>query len=288
MDTIHNNTGETNTFNGLFLNPMLMQNNSMMNNMNGMGNMNNMNGMGNMNNINNMGYLNNMNGIGNMNNINNMGYLNNMNGIGNMSNINNMENLNNMNNMGNLNNMNNMGNLNNMNNMGNLNNMNNMGNLNNMNINNVIMNIKNQNMYMLKQIETNNKILDMIMNNNPQFQNQNNLQQNSNDSNINKLQNRKKSVKVTPLPLYSGQRISIIFEDLNGNVILIHTPIIMKVSELLNEFLRNLGLSEDIKSIHFLTSGQIINRKENRTVIEYGLMNGSRIVVLDSNNIIGG
>ena len=161
-----------------------------------------------------------------------------------------------------------------------------MGNLNNMNINNIIMNIKNQNMYMLKQIEMNNKILDMIMNNYSQFQKHNNFQPNDNDSNINKLQNEEKNVSITPVPWYTGERFRIIFYS--HKKIIVNTPIIMKVSELLNEFLRYFGISEDIEGISFLFDAQKINRKENRTVTEYGLKDLSTIVIVDGNNLMGG
>ena len=202
--------------------------------------------------------------------------------------MNNIGNLNNMNRMGNFNNMNNIGNLSNMNGMGNYNNMNNF---NNININNVIMNIKNQNNYMLKQIEMNNKILDMIMNNYPHFQNQNNLQSNNNDSNMNEYQKNKKIIKsIFPWSGYTGQRITIVFiySSLIEYKIFVQTPKIMKVSELLKEFLRSIGRSEETNSINFLFSASKINREDNSTVIEYGFGDCSIIIVLDSHNLFGG
>ena len=224
-----------------------------------------------------------------------------------------MNDMNNMNlNMNNMNmNMNNM-NMNDMN-MNYMNYMNNMNNMNNVNVGllNAFLNMMmmNQNQMNNNQMDLNNmvnpNIFQMNQQNNNNF-NQFQVSRNQNEQSIiqnggvmpraNRLNNNNAVKKEDIFPGYTGPRINIIFETGTGLIFNFPTPLDVSVSQLLNKFIRKVGVSESLlgKKIFFIFNGKTIPINEPRSVEtyfkekSYGLAsNQIKIVVIDGNNVIG-
>ena len=276
--------------------------------------------MNNMNyNNNNMNMMNNNNNINMMNNNNrNMNMMNNNNRNMNMMNNNNR----NMNMMNNNNiNMNLMNNFNmNMMNNNNMNMMNNnMNMINNIDMNqykfilslmlllNPSLNINNQNNLnnMMNNFMNANPYFFQINNNNQQSNNQNNNSRieiiNQNDENINSSKkggilprkntdNIQNEIKIDSFPGNFNSRINIVFLTGVGMKFSINTPINVSIKELFIAFIHRVNLDESVlgKMIYFLYNGKRIQVDLMETVIDYGLQDGSKIIVVDASNLIGG
>jgi len=220
-----------------------------------------------------------------------------------------------------MNDMNNMNmNMNNMNmNMNNMNmNMNNMNmNMNNMNMHNINVGLLNAflNMMMMNQNPMNNNQMDLNNMVNPNIFQMN--QQNNNNFNhfqASKSQNEQSIIQnggVMPrakggnnnneikkediFPEYTGPRINIVFETGAGLKFNFATPLNVSISQLLNKFIRKVGVSDSLlgQKIFFIYNGKTISINEQRTVDAYfkeegyGSANQIKIVVIDGNNVIG-
>ena len=256
--------------------------------------------------MNNMNFVNFINALNNMNN--NM--KNNMNNSMN-NNMNDMINfMNQMNNNMNINNLNNNMNYNDIiNNINiNLNNINN--NMNNIitsmnNINKILLSqqiknytpinfikeIINQNIQMANQISNNNNIINLTINNPLFFPSQNN---------INIMKNQIPNLGVLPrqerigiddfFPGNNNRRINITFINPNNTRTNIITPVNIKVKELFLAYAKKMKVNPKIlgKEIFFLFNNHKININEDKDIISFGLENGNKIVVLQSQIIIGG
>ena len=220
--------------------------------------------------IQNYGSFYNSNFINQNQNNNNQFFLNNqMNYFNNANNFNNNNNINNFNNMNNINN--NMYNINNFNNMNNINNNSN-------NLNEIMMNLINQN------IMLQNQMINMMMNKSNQQKNF----QNEKKSNL-PIDYKTKTIR-DAFPGISGNKLNIVFEN-NSNIrTIIETPINVKIKDLLLEYLKSFGLDSNVinKEILFLYNGKKINPKIEESVSNYGLVDCSKIIVIDSNVSIGG
>jgi len=260
----------------------------------------------------NMNFINLMNTLNNMNNNMNMNIMNMNNNMNNNQNdmINFMNQMNNNMNINNINNMNYNDMINNIN--FNLNNINN--NLNNIitsmnNINNILLNqnnnnyipmnfikeIINQNIQMANQISYNSNIINLTINNPLFFPNQNN---------INVLNNQIPNSGVLPRPEnkkefvddFSGnnnRRINIIFKAQTGVVKSIAAPVNIKVKDLLLAYAKKMKINPNLlgRELRFLFDGQIINVNEEKDLFLFGFDKyyyNYNIIVVDSNNIIGG
>ena len=134
------------------------------------------------------------------------------------------------------------------------------------------------------------------VNQNPNYSNEflmNNMMGNMNMMNFNQpLEN----IEINNNNLYNNNENnfdnSIIFTfefENNGKRTIININENETVKELLNRYLIKIGKSYgNLDKFTFLYNGITINQNENRTILEYGIKNGSRIIVCKNFNVIGG
>ena len=164
----------------------------------------------------------------------------------------------------------------------------------------IIMHLMNQNAYMQNQIEINNQLIfklfqdyfqisnfnNLFQDNNPNLQGINNfnIQNNLNNNNSNA------SNDIDDFPGYFGKRIRISFELSTGKYVPMDPPENIKVSELLSNFMKKMKLNENLidKKIFFIFNGCKLKKDDRRNISEIGILHTSRIIVLDSGNIMGG
>ena len=138
---------------------------------------------------------------------------------------------------------------------------------------------------------------NQMMQNNPNFQNQNfqNFQNNQNMQNcINVGGNSELRNAVDtgydPFKNNFERKININFEKMNGGRIMIPSPINITVSQLIEGFFQKVGiLNPDLKiQVNFLFNGKSLrNGQMDKLITDAGLVDGSKILVVDLKDILG-
>ena len=209
---------------------------------------------------------------------------------------NNMMNMNN-NNMMNMNNMDNMNNMNNMNIMNN--NMMMMNNMINMNQTSIGQNMKNE--IIIKLLNQNNKLSNQIEKNNNTIKNIINNQNLDPDNSYEDILDHKQYVYnlINEIDFFLGykqEKINIIFNTNFDFGIPMNVPKDVPIKEMLKAFYiklqifckMNSKLIYEFKQYYFLFNGMKLRFDENRTLLDLGFINGSKIIFDDYQNIIGG
>ena len=188
----------------------------------------------------------------------------------------------------------------------------NMGyNQNNFNMNNNNQNLMNMMMMWMNMNPILYQMYQNMMNQNNnnmnQFNNNNNYNFNDNDNRMNILTDSQSSInqaKVTgggilPKNIQGGNydvspndnslKTNICFTTQKGQKMIIICPYNMKVRDLFIKYVQRLGLGPNVlgDSIFFLFNGSKINKNDNRSVGDLGLVAGSNIIVLDLKGVIG-
>ena len=188
-------------------------------------------------------------------------------------------------------NMNNMMNQNNMNNMLNPNNMN-MMNENNMN-NNMNNNMMNQNNMNMMMNGMNANMMEMMMNNMNQLQKMmmnmmNNANNNNKNINFNNLVNQNNNNNEVNNDL-NDEQLTIVFQrNKRSDKIDFIIKIVCKYDDLVNDVLNRYCLKTCERRDDLLFLYNSVNLKQNITVQNAGIINMSRILVIDTKQLIGG
>ena len=163
---------------------------------------------------------------------------------------------------------------------------NNMG----MNMNNQIdmMNIMRMN-FMLNMMNQN---MNNNNNNNSNFfmANQPNMNMNGKNAIGGILPRKVGTEQFDPFPNQIITKYNITFESSAGYKLVIFTPINITVKELLKIFIRKAGLYEGVigNQIKFIFNALYVDPSEKRTINEFGMTDFSKILVIDSSNLLGG
>ena len=175
---------------------------------------------------------------------------------------------------------------------------------NNQNLMNMMMNWMNMNPILYQMYQN---MMNQNNNNMNQFNNNNNYNFNDNDNRMNILTDSQSSInqaKVTgggilPKNIQGGNydvspydnslKTNICFTTQKGQKMNIICPYNMKVRDLFIKYVQRLGLGPNVlgDSIFFLFNGSKINKNDNRSVGDLGLVAGSNIIVLDLKGVIG-
>ena len=177
---------------------------------------------------------------------------------------------------------------------------------NNQNLMNMMMNWMNMNPNLYQMYQN---MMNQNNNNMNQFNNNNNYNNNfnDNDNRMNILTDSQSSInqaKVTgggilPKNIQGGNydvspydnslKTNICFITQKGQKMNIICPYNMKVRDLFIKYVQRLGLGPNVlgDSIFFLFNGSKINKNDNRSVGDLGLVAGSNIIVLDLKGVIG-
>ena len=175
---------------------------------------------------------------------------------------------------------------------------------NNQNLMNMMMNWMNMNPILYQMYQN---MMNQNNNNMNQFNNNNNYNFNDNDNRMNILTDSQSSInqaKVTgggilPKNIQGGNydvspydnslKTNICFTTQKGQKMNIICPYNMKVRDLFIKYVQRLGLGPNVlgDSIFFLFNGSKINKNDNRSLGDLGLVAGSNIIVLDLKGVIG-
>ena len=175
---------------------------------------------------------------------------------------------------------------------------------NNQNLMNMMMNWMNMNPNLYQMYQN---MMNQNNNNINQFNNNNNYNFNDNDNRMNILTDSQSSInqaKVTgggilPKNIQGGNydvspydnslKTNICFITQKGQKMNIICPYNMKVRDLFIKYVQRLGLGPNVlgDSIFFLFNGSKINKNDNRSVGDLGIVAGSYIIVLDLKGVIG-
>jgi hypothetical protein len=165
----------------------------------------------------------------------------------------------------------------------------------------------NQNVMNNNQMDLNNMVNPNIFQMNQQNNNYNHFQssRNQNEQSIiqnggvlpraNGVYNNNTAQSEDLFPGNMEKRMNIIFETGTGLKFNFPTPLNVPVSELLNKFIRKVGVSEALlgKKIFFIINSTTIPINEPTSVgnyfsqLSYGVNNQVKIIVIDGNNVIG-
>ena len=193
----------------------------------------------------------------------------------------------------------------NMNNMNNMMNMGNMGNMMNMNMGNMMMMSSDQhkkNEIIIKLLSQNNKLSNQIEKNNNTIMN---ILANPNleaDNSYKDILDQKNYIyklinELDFFPNYKGENIYIVFSsDSDDFGISMNIPKDAPIKEVLKAFYIkfqifakiNSKIIYEFKQYYFLYNGMKLRFDENRTLLDLGFLDGSKIIFGDSQNIIGG
>ena len=155
----------------------------------------------------------------------------------------------------------------------------------------MIINLLNQNNEMMNQIAINNNMIIQMMNN-PMSNNTNNIINNNIQFNNNIDILPRKNDYLNSEDYFPGNkniRCNIHFK-LNSGKKIISTPKDIKVKDLLLTFAKIIKIKENLlgNKVFFLFNGCKINIKEEKNIIDFGLEEGSTIIVLVSAELMGG
>ena len=193
------------------------------------------------------------------------------------------------------------------------NNFNNMNMMNSFNNNNMNMNFVNNNMINQPNMNINNNNIYNMMQNSVNFK-KDLLRRSSTEKDPVKIQmkialglnnnrpyeNYLKGGNQTPafmkqsssdnIPKGSDDKINVVFQVMKGNI---HNRAFNKtdtIQQMLLKFIKSLGLLEKhLDNIYFLFNATNLNTisNKNQTLVQYGIKDGSRVTIIDLNNIIG-
>jgi len=193
------------------------------------------------------------------------------------------------------------------------NNFNNMNMMNNFNNNNMNMNFVNNNMINQPNMNINNNNIYNMMQNSVNFK-KDLLRRSLTEKDPVKIQmkialglnnnrpyeNYLKGGNQTPafmkqsssdnIPKGSDDKINVVFQVMKGNI---HNRAFNKtdtIQQMLLKFIKSLGLLEKhLDNIYFLFNATNLNTisNKNQTLVQYGIKDGSRVTIIDLNNIIG-
>ena len=191
-------------------------------------------------------------------------------------------------------------NFNNMNMMNNFNNNMNMNFMNNNMINQPNMNMNNNNIYNMMQNSVNFKkdLLRRSLTEKDPVKIQMKIALGLNNNRP--YENYLKGGNQTPafmkqsssdnIPKGLDDKINVIFQVMKGNI---HNRAFNKtdtIQQMLLKFIKSLGLLEKhLDNIYFLFNATNLNTitNKNQTLVQYGIKDGSRVTIIDLNNIIG-
>ena len=140
----------------------------------------------------------------------------------------------------------------------------------------------NQNIQLINQINTNNNMINMILNNLLLSRNQNVKE--------NEYLNQKRGNTHYLFKDSRGNKINIVFNIPQGYEMFV-VPENIKIKDLFMGFLKEFKLDQKElgKSYNFIYQARKINVLDERNIIEYGLKNDCYIIFIDRrNNLIGG
>jgi len=193
------------------------------------------------------------------------------------------------------------------------NNFNNMNMMNSFNNNNMNMNFVNNNMINQPNMNINNNNIYNMMQNSVNFK-KDLLRRSSTEKDPVKIQmkialglnnnrpyeNYLKGGNQTPafmkqsssdnIPKGLDDKINVVFQVMKGNI---HNRAFNKtdtIQQMLLKFIKSLGLLEKhLDNIYFLFNATNLNTitNKNQTLVQYGIKDGSRVTIIDLNNIIG-
>ena len=193
------------------------------------------------------------------------------------------------------------------------NNFNNMNMMNNFNNNNMNMNFMNNNMINQPNMNMNNNNIYNMMQNSVNFK-KDLLRRSLTEKDPVKIQmkialglnnnrpyeNYLKGGNQTPafmkqsssdnIPKGLDDKINVVFQVMKGNI---HNRAFNKtdtIQQMLLKFIKSLGLLEKhLDNIYFLFNATNLNTisNKNQTLVQYGIKDGSRVTIIDLNNIIG-
>ena len=179
-------------------------------------------------------------------------------------------------------NYNNNFNNNNFNNNYNFNNNNNLNNNNNANMMNMNMNMYDflnttWNMFQIYNSQENKNFSTMRF-----------VKKDSLDIDSEELRKVPKTI-IDIKPNYQGIKINIFFQDSRGTKVNVLSPFDISVKELLLNYVKKMGLGENVidSGIYFLFNGGKLKKDEKKSIYELGILNGTIIIVIDRNAVMG-
>ena len=82
--------------------------------------------------------------------------------------------------------------------------------------------------------------------------------------------------------------LNIYFQMPTGNKISVTCPASTRIKDIIRNFIKKANISEkDSNLLYYIYNGHKLDKNENRTIAEMGMLNTSAIVVIDSNSVIG-
>jgi hypothetical protein len=90
-------------------------------------------------------------------------------------------------------------------------------------------------------------------------------------------------------PNYQGNKINIFFQDSRGTKVNVLSPFDISVKDLLKNYVTKMGLGENVidSGIYFLFNGGKLKKDEKKNIYELGILNGTIIIVIDRNAVMG-
>ena len=90
-------------------------------------------------------------------------------------------------------------------------------------------------------------------------------------------------------PDFNGEKINIFFQNSSGVKVNVLTPVNSTIGDLLDNYVIKIGLGKDVvdTGIYFLFSGAKLRKNDRMNIIEKGITNGSIIMVIDRNAVLG-
>ena len=101
---------------------------------------------------------------------------------------------------------------------------------------------------------------------------------------------KKKSITIFDIkPNYQGNKINIFFQDSRGTKVNVLSPFDISVKDLLKNYVTKMGLGENVidSGIYFLFNGGKLKKDEKKNIYELGILNGTIIIVIDRNAVMG-
>jgi hypothetical protein len=114
------------------------------------------------------------------------------------------------------------------------------------------------------------------------------IKKNSSDFDSQVLRNFSKTV-IDISPNYQGAKINIFFQNSSGTKVNVLSPSDITVKDLLLNYVLKIGLGENVidSAIYFLFSGAKLKKNDKRKIYELGILNGTIIIVIDRNSVMG-
>ena len=195
-----------------------------------------------------------------------------------------MMNFNNMNQIG-MNSQINMNFMNNNMNYNQINNNMNITNINSINMNNNLMNIMFQNMFMMQYFNNSNNNTT----NNGNLKNNNEIKFNDKNKIITKRLLPKQDIIKGDYFYPEENKTHIRFITPSGIKIIVPSPFYLPINELIKNFSKKIGINEkDLKSLIFVYNAMLLDPNDHRSISSIYLLNGSHITVVEIDGINSG